>query len=66
MTVVSSNRGTMAGETIEELFNRLEECYVTALRAKPPYTVDQLIGQVLHLCPTNEIIPDGPTRMEWI
>ena len=32
-----------ANETIEELFDRLEDCYSNSIRNPPPYTLDQLI-----------------------
>jgi len=40
------NQGWDAGtETIEELFDRLEDCYTIAIVAKPPYTLEQMIDK---------------------
>ena len=32
-------------ETIDELFGHLEECYVFALIARPPFTIEQMIDK---------------------
>lgn len=32
-------------ESIEDLFSRLEECYVTSIIAAPPYTMEQMIDK---------------------
>lgn len=34
-------------EPIEALFDRLEECYVYSIMAKPPYTMEQLIDKAI-------------------
>ena len=34
-------------DPIEELFERLEECYVIALVTKPPYTKEQMIDKAV-------------------
>ena len=34
-------------DPIEELFERLEECYVIALVTKPPYTKEQMIDKAM-------------------
>ena len=34
-------------EPIESLFDRLEDCYVFAIQAKPPYTQEQLIDKAI-------------------
>ena len=34
-------------ETIEDLYDRLEECFVVALVAKPAYTMDQMVDKAL-------------------
>ena len=50
-------------ETIEELFNRLEECYVIALRAKPAYTVEQLINKAVTSAQLTGLYPTA--LLEW-
>ena len=39
------NEGWPASQPIEELWDRLEECYAIALMSKPAYTVDQLLDK---------------------
>ena len=34
-------------EPIEDLYDRLEECFVVALVAKPAYTMDQMVDKAL-------------------
>jgi len=34
-------------EPIEELYDRLEDCYLTAMLAKPAFTIDQMIDRAL-------------------
>lgn len=36
-----------ANEPIEALFDRLEDCYVFSILAKPPYTMEQLIDKAI-------------------
>ena len=50
-------------ETIEELFNRLEECYVIALRAKPAYTVEQLVDKAVTSVQLTGLYPTA--LLEW-
>ncbi len=37
----------VANDTIEDLFSRFEDCYRTALRATPAYTMEQLIDRAI-------------------
>ena len=39
------NEGWPASQPIEEMWDRLEECYAIALMSKPAYTVDQLLDK---------------------
>ena len=50
-------------EMIEELFNRREECYVIALRAKPAYTVEQLIDKAVTSVQLTGLYPTA--LLEW-
>ena len=36
-----------ATETVEDYFGRLEDCYITAIIAKPPFTMEQMIDKAM-------------------
>jgi hypothetical protein len=50
-------------ETIKEIFNCLKECYVIALRAKPAYTVEQLIDKAVTSVQLTGLYPTA--LLEW-
>mmetsp|Transcript_29745 Transcript_29745/g.64078 ORF Transcript_29745/g.64078 Transcript_29745/m.64078 type:complete len:236 (+) Transcript_29745:251-958(+) len=52
-----------ANKTIEDYFHRLEECYVTALCAKPAYTTEQLIDKTIMSIQLTGLYPTA--LLEW-
>ena len=50
-------------DTVEDLFSRLEQCYTTAVLARPPFTMEQLIDKAVMAIQATGLYPTA--LMEW-